>query len=304
MAPKASDAKAKAKRQKTIAIGGAVVLVLLLAVQVPRTMRMLNAQGPPASAEAPPPATTPAATVPGAPAGATTGATPAPATGSASAADSDPSVTPAAGQLVSFELFATKDPFEQQAGGAAGGGSSGGGSPGGSSGGGSPAGSSGGGAPAKGGGGAAAGAPGGSTSSGSGSGVVSGSTSSGGGSGPGQTTAPERPQASTTRIAVNGVESAVEAGASFPAAEPVFVLVSLGQGTAEIGIAGGSYADGGETVTLELGEPLTLVNTANGARYELKLVTVKGYPLPEGVEDVAPAGSSGAASTAPVAPAG
>ena len=51
------DLKAKAKRQKIMAAGGAVLLVGILAIQVPKTMKMLNAEAPPQ----PPPATAPVA---------------------------------------------------------------------------------------------------------------------------------------------------------------------------------------------------------------------------------------------------
>ena len=49
----------------------------------------------------------------------------------------------------------------------------------------------------------------------------------------------------------------------------------------QIGIAGGSYADGDDTIKLELGKPLTLQNTADGSRYELELRSVQGFPLPK-----------------------
>src|SRR3954451_3352536 len=53
--------KEKAAKQKKIAIGGGVLLVALLAIQVPRTMKMMNGDAKPpvvssAAAAAPPPA--------------------------------------------------------------------------------------------------------------------------------------------------------------------------------------------------------------------------------------------------------
>ena len=59
-------------------------------------------------------------------------------------------------------------------------------------------------------------------------------------------------------------------------AEPIFRLVSATATTAKIGIAGGALASGEATVTLRKGKPTTLVNTADGIRYELKLVGVGG----------------------------
>ena len=58
---------------------------------------------------------------------------------------------------------------------------------------------------------------------------------------------------------------------TFPTPEPLFVLRSLTKKQAKIGVAGGSF-DGGKPVTLKLGKKVTLVNTATGVRYVLKLV--------------------------------
>lgn len=74
-------------------------------------------------------------------------------------------------------------------------------------------------------------------------------------------------------ISVDGQAESVRVGASFPAAGPVFTLVSATADGAQIGIAGGSYASGASTVTLSPGTPLTLVNTRNEKRYELTLLT-------------------------------
>ena len=61
-------------------------------------------------------------------------------------------------------------------------------------------------------------------------------------------------------------------GKSFPSAAPVFSLVSMSGSSAEIGIAGGSYESGAATVTLTKGKTVTLLNTADGTRYVLRLV--------------------------------
>jgi hypothetical protein len=49
--------------------------------------------------------------------------------------------------------------------------------------------------------------------------------------------------------------------------------VSLSSGAALIGIANGAYSSGAQTVSLKAGKTLTLVNTSNGIRYELRLVS-------------------------------
>ena len=59
-------------------------------------------------------------------------------------------------------------------------------------------------------------------------------------------------------------------------------VLNYGDGkSVEIGVAGGTYASGEPTITLELGEPLTLRNTADGSRFELELLAVAGFPLPK-----------------------
>jgi hypothetical protein len=244
MAKKRLDPKAKAKRQKIIAGVGFVLLIGVLAIQVPRTMKMLN---PPAAA----PADASVSTSTTSPQG--TVATP---VGDLTLVD--PPLVPSAdaaavnGQLVSFELFTSKDPFVPQVKA-----EENEGDPGSAPDGGVPL-------PPD------VGTPGlppdvappdtGSTPPSSGG---SGSGSSGGSA-----------DLSAATISVNGVEEAVSAGKDFPADDPLFTLVSVSATSVEIAVAGGSYKDGAATVTLVKGKTLTLMNTTDGARYEIRLVSV------------------------------
>src|SRR5262249_14712143 len=121
MAKKKFDPKAKAKRQKMIAAAGGVLLLGLLAFQVPRTMKMLKQNHGTSSSSSSATSTTAAA-------GSAPPAPPRPGRSAAcrgsgrsrheTAADgvNDPSnpLPPAAGQLVSFSKFKGKDPFHQQ----------------------------------------------------------------------------------------------------------------------------------------------------------------------------------------------
>jgi hypothetical protein len=75
------------------------------------------------------------------------------------------------------------------------------------------------------------------------------------------------------RIAVNGRVQVVRVGASFPTANPLFRLVSVTNGVAKIGIASGSYSSGAKAVSLRTGRSLTLVDTADGIRYQVRLVS-------------------------------
>ena len=72
-------------------------------------------------------------------------------------------------------------------------------------------------------------------------------------------------------------------GADFPASalSPFFQLVSLTATTAQVAIAGGSYASGQATLTLQVNKPVTLVNTADGTRYTLLLLP-QGTTAPVG----------------------
>jgi hypothetical protein len=116
----------------------------------------------------------------------------------------------------------------------------------------------------------------GTTRTGSGSGGSGGgATGATGASGAGVTQPPVSPPAKPTSalISVNGSSETVAVGAQFPASSPVFVLVSLKASSAKVAIAGGSLQGGG-TATLKKGRTLTLMNTADGARYVLRLISV------------------------------
>jgi hypothetical protein len=228
------DPQAKAKRQKIIAAVLGVLLLGVLAFQLPRTLKMLHQSSASASPAAPAPTAT-----------GTTGATGALAATAGSTSSSgdglnDPGVLPApqSGQLLAFSRFRSKDPFTQQidlehAG---------------------DSGNSLTGAPTT-------PAPGKQTKP---SGTKASAPPM---TGTGVTVA----KASSAQISINGNTESVAVGAQFPAASPTFVLVSLTKSSAKIGIAGGSIAGKKQTVTLKKGVSLTLMNTADGTRYVLRL---------------------------------
>jgi hypothetical protein len=248
------DPKAKAKRQKIIIAVGGVLLLGLLAFQIPRTMKMLHQEDPPDEPAAV--STTPGSNPLAPPTLSGDGASLA-ATSSGSGdglVDPDTPPAPASGQLVSFSLFKSKDPFHQQVK------------------------DCGTGAcdvavpattakpkstPAP--------ATSGTAASSSGSVVPSlgGTTSS-----PKPAPASAQPVRRAT-ISVNGVSEVVEVGKSFPTDDPVFKLVSLTRKKATISIAGGSFESGAQSITLELGKTLVLLNTADGTRYELNLLSTR-----------------------------
>jgi hypothetical protein len=242
------DPKAKAKRQKIIAGVLGVVLLGVLAFQFPRTLKMLHQS----SASASPVTTTTSAAT------GTTGAAGAVATSAAGSTASasgttgdglnDPGVLPApqSGQLLAFSRFRSKDPFTQQinikcasdSGSTSGCGSS------------------------------ATTQPTGTTS---GKSKPSGSSKT---TPPTTTGGSVAVKPSSAEISVNGVPEKVAVGAQFPASSPTFVLVSLTRTSAKVGIAGGSLEGNQQTVTLKKNVPLTLMNTADGTRYVLRLLSV------------------------------
>jgi len=246
MMAKKFDPKAKAKKQKIIAIAGTVLLVAILGVTLPSTLKQLN---PPRTDTEPSSAPTSTVVAPAAgtlapPTLAGSGSTPAPAATAVVAGaliSTDAPAPPSTEKLVSFSLFVSKDPFQQQV-------------------------------------------------------SASGTVPDGSGTGVGPTTTtpttptPPTPPPSTTPttppppsapatsavISVNGTSETVAVGKTFPAAapQPFFQLVSLTHKAAKIGIAGGSLTTGHDTVTIPVGGTVTLMNTADGTKYTIKLVSV------------------------------
>jgi hypothetical protein len=238
--------KAKEKKQKIVAAVLGVVFLGVVGFQGPRLWKQLHPASPQASSSSSSSTTsttaTPSLAAPTLSSGSQTPSESASA-GSSLASSGAPPV--ADGQLASFSLFASKDPFAQQLS------DEPSTSPSPSSSGGSRASSGAGKTP--------------SPSSGSRSASA--------------------PRPGTAVISVNGTLYSVAVGTDFPQASttdpsivPMFHLVSATAHTAKISIAGGSYANGAATVTLHENKPLTLMNTADGTRYKLILKPV-GTPV-------------------------
>jgi hypothetical protein len=231
--------EAKDRRTKKIPIGGAVVLVAVLAFEVPKMMHSggSNSAAPPATtttgAYTTPtgtPASAPSTTAPG-----TAAAAGAPTTASMKLPNSDAPPLRSWGQLFSFSHFSGKNPFAQQVNNS------------------SPAATQ--------------------TTGALAASVSGGNTASSGGVS--RAHHPSRTLAATgaARISVNGQVQVVRVGASFPSSNPLFRLVAASNGGARIGIANGSYSSGAHTVSLALGRSLTLVDTADGIRYKIRLLS-------------------------------
>lgn len=255
MRKRTDPAQAKAKRQKKILIVGGVLLAVLLAVQLPK---LLKKEEPGAAS-----ATTTAPTQPGTTTTPSGGAALASANpeGSANLPDEpDPAPVPQRGQLVAFNLFSSKDPFVQQLSENQSGGSD------------EPQGTPGSTPPAAT---PPASTPPADTPPASTPPATTPPASEPPASEPPTTEPPAEETAATgATISVNGISEEVKIGDAFPKANPLFRLASIKDGIAKITIAGGSLQDGAEAVSLTKDEPLTLMNTADGTKYVIRLLSV------------------------------
>ncbi|HKB94752.1 MAG TPA: hypothetical protein VKC62_11035 [Gaiellaceae bacterium] len=238
--PKLDRAQEKARKQKRLAIVLGGVLLLVLVYEVPHTMKLMNkkAKAPVVETTASAPrgtATSPAVSpTPSAAAQAPSAAAPAPTATSTSGLVSSVNVTPDPGQLTEFARFASKDPFSQSVQ------------------------------------------------------KTTGAASGGTASTPTKAKtkqkivpAPKTPPApapTTAVISLNGELMSVTVGTPFPMAGQtydrvgsLFEIATLTDKSAKVSIVGGSYADGTPMLTLTVGKPVTLQNTADGTRYTLTL---------------------------------
>jgi hypothetical protein len=256
MAKKIDPVKAKAKRDKIIAAVLGCVLLGASVIAVPMSLKQWKKLNGGDQAQATPAQTTPAPGV--APASLTT------LGGESGGIASTVSAPLSTGQLHAFDLFESKDPFEPQVDVSA--------------------------VPSVG---TATAPP--TTPSGSPSGSFAPAPTGP----PAAATSKPVPVPPTSAVmSVNGAPGELlGVGVEFPLppAEALFRLESLAPGRARVSIVGGSYASGAPTVTVKVGKPLTLENTADGTRYELKLLWVGAGTPPPGL---VPAPPTAAAPTA------
>jgi hypothetical protein len=255
----------KQRRQKIILAVGGVIFLVLAVIQGPKLWKQLNPETTPATTTATAsqptdPTTTTSSSTSAAPEVTSTTLS---RRGSALLAGvpvaPSPSPEPAAGQLASFSRFAAKDPFvpqvaEQEPGPSADGSPRLGdtqpneAAP----------------VPAK------QNASDGSTANAAG--ITSNSAAP-----PTGNVAPVEQAPVNATISINGSVEPVELKGVFPKRDKLFVLAGLTENAAKIGVAGGSLTSG-KTVKLALGHQITLVDTATGARYVLRLLYTGSEP--------------------------
>jgi hypothetical protein len=73
---------------------------------------------------------------------------------------------------------------------------------------------------------------------------------------------------------VNGSTETVSAGGEFPAADPTFVLVSVGADSATIGLVSGTFEGGQSTMELAVGQEIEFVADPDNTHYTITLVSV------------------------------
>jgi hypothetical protein len=235
---------AKDRRAKKMAIGGAVVLAAILAFELPHYLGGKSSS--PSTAGMTASDTTAGSTTPGAtavPAATASGTAAAGVPASASSTklpNSDVSPTRTKSQLYSFDTFAGKDPFVQQVATAQSG---------------------------------VSGSPGSSVAGASAPSTPPPTAQTASSTSVQRTSVRTLAASGVATIAVNGKTETVRVGKSFPSANPVFRLVSLTRGFANIGIANGSYTSGAQTIRLLSGRSVTLVDTADGVRYTVRLIS-------------------------------
>jgi hypothetical protein len=247
--------KQREQRTKRAAIIGVVLFVLAAAYEVPSALKVMNQKPPLNTTYDPGPSLTPGG-LPNVAAGAV--GSPAAAGGAASGQLVNSDIPPAsgAGQLVTFSVFETKNPFTPQVSTAQAPSSTGvattttptsANKPG-----------------------ADVPANGTTTTTTATPPGVSAVPSTPGA--PGTTTTTAAPQP-TVSLSVNGVVSHVASGGTFPTGAPVFRLASWTKDAAQIAIVGGSYATGTGTLTLHVGQAVTLQNQTDGKQYKLELLS-------------------------------
>ena len=103
------DAKKRDKRSKVALVALGVALIAVAAYEIPSMLKVMNKKAPPGSTYDP----GPSSLAPGLP-NVAAGATPTAKAASGQLVDTDVPPTSSAGQLVTFEVFQTKNPFVPQ----------------------------------------------------------------------------------------------------------------------------------------------------------------------------------------------
>jgi hypothetical protein len=81
-------------------------------------------------------------------------------------------------------------------------------------------------------------------------------------------------QTGQVKLSVNGQVEEHVTGDVFPASDPTFEIVGVSTDGVTIGLASGSFSGGQQTITIKVGESVTLISQPDGARYTIKLLGI------------------------------
>ncbi len=99
-------------------------------------------------------------------------------------------------------------------------------------------------------------------------------------------------------LLVNGKIQQLQLKQLFPKGLPTFVLLGVGKNFVKIGVAGGKFVGGG-AVKLEIGKPVTVMNTTTGQRFVMKLTFTGAAPEQiAGFKPAAPQNTTGGTQSA------
>jgi hypothetical protein len=105
-------------------------------------------------------------------------------------------------------------------------------------------------------------------------------------------------------VTVNGRKQLFGAGATFPQDAPLFKLAAIAKKGLEIGVLGGTFADGQHFLVLRQGNKVTLLNQSDGTKFVIVYVKKTFAPANELTSPTQTAASATTpAATVPAAPA-
>jgi hypothetical protein len=75
-------------------------------------------------------------------------------------------------------------------------------------------------------------------------------------------------------VSINGKSEKHGVGEAFPTSDPAFQIASVNGDSVEIGLASGQFSGGQQTITVKVGDEVTLVSQPDGARYTIKVISI------------------------------
>ncbi len=89
----------------------------------------------------------------------------------------------------------------------------------------------------------------------------------------GKSSSAATPVAPGVVVSMNGVRERIVVGDGFPSGDPIFRLVSFKGGKARIGLTSGTFKDGSRAIVLGRGKSIVLLDVTTGVKFRLRLVS-------------------------------